>query len=141
MSFGFSVSDFVAVAKLISDIISSLRVSSTSAYRELIVELHNLERALDEIEHLEHDLEHTAAARAVKVAALTCRYPLDEFATKLRKFQCLQEDGKSGTRQKINFWRMKLEWGFTMEEEVQRLRTYLTAHVGSLNLRLTTLGL
>lgn len=141
MSFGFSVGDFVAVAKVIADIISSLRASSMSAYCELIVELHNLERALDDIEHLKYNPEQTAAATAVKVAALTCRFPLDEFGAKLEKFQCLQARERMGIRARVNVWRLKLEWGFTMEEEVQRLRTYLTAHVGSLNMRLTALGL
>ena len=141
MSFGFSVGDFVAVTKLVADIISSLRTSSTSAYHELIIELHNLERALHDIEHLECNPEQTAAVTAVKVTALTCRFPLDEFATKLEKFHCLQQQRTLGTRHKIDIWRLKLEWGFTMEEEVQRLRTYLIVHMGSLNMRLTTLGL
>ena len=141
MSFGFSVGDFVAAANLIAEIISALRTSSTSAYHELVVELHNLERALDDIEHLKCVPEQIPAATAVKVAALTCRFPLDEFATKFKKFQCLQGQETLGVRQRMNVWRLKLEWGFTMEEEVQRLRTYLVAHVGSLNMRLATLGL
>ncbi len=141
MSFGFSAGDFIAAANLIADIVSALRTSSTFAYRELTIELHNLERALQDIEHLECVPEKTAAGNAVKVAALTCRFPLDEFATKLSKFRCLQGPGKIGKSQWLNLWRRKWEWGFTMEEETQRLRAYLTAHVGSLTMRLTTLGL
>lgn len=116
MSFGFSVGDFVAAASLITEIVSALRTSSTSAYRELVVELHNLERALDAIDHLECVPEQVPAATAMKVAALTCRFPLDEFAAKLKKFQCLQQQRTLGTRQRVNVWRLKLEWGFTMEE-------------------------
>ena len=141
MSFGFSVGDFLAAAKLITDIVASLRTSSTSEYRELIVELHNLQRALNDIEHLEAPPDHIAAVTAVKVAALTCHYPLDEFATKFRSFQRLEHSEVTSKRQKLLVWKSKLEWGFTMEEEVQRLRTYLLAHVGSLNLRLNTLQL
>ena len=141
MSFGISVGDFIAATKLISDIVSSLRASSTSAYRELIIELHNLDQALNAIEHLECIPEHIAAVTAVKVAALTCRFPLDEFDAKLTRFRCLQEQGALNTRQRMNILRLKLEWGFTMEEEVQRLRAYLATHVGSLSMRLTTLSL
>ena len=50
MSFGFSAGDFVAAAKLIKDIVAALHSSSTSEYRELLLELHGLERALYEIE-------------------------------------------------------------------------------------------
>lgn len=141
MSFGFSVGDFVAATQLIADICSCLRSSSTSGYKELVVELHNLKRALDEIEHLNCIPEQIAAVTAVKVAALTCRFPLNEFAAKMRKFECLEKEGMLSRPQRINLWKLKLEWGFTMEEEVQRLRTYLMAHVGSLNMRLMTLGL
>ena len=141
MSFGFSVGDFVVAAKLINDIVSALRSSSSNEYRELIVELHNLGRALNEIEHLQCVPEQVSAVAAVRVAALTCQFPLSEFATKLRKFECLLEQVPCGARQRIMIWKYKLEWGFTMEEEVQRLRTYLLAHVGSLNMRLITLGM
>ena len=77
MSFGFSAGDFIVAAGLVSNIISSLRSSSTFAYRELIIELHNLERALDAIEHLDCVPEQVAAANAVKVAALTRHFPLE----------------------------------------------------------------
>ena len=77
----------------------------------------------------------------MKVAALTCRFPLDEFATKMRKFECLEKQGTLSRPQRINLWKLKLEWGFTMDEEAQRFSTYLMAHVGSLNMRLMTLGL
>ena len=141
MSFGFSVGDFVAATKLITDICSCLRSSSTSGHQELVVELHNLKRALDEIEHLECIPEQIAAVTAVKVAALTCRFPLDQFATKMRKFECLEKQETLSRPQRMNLWKLRLEWGFTMDEEAQRFRTYLMAHVGSLNMRLTTLGM
>ena len=141
MSFGFSAGDFVLAAKLITNVINSLRASSTSEHRELTVELHNLERALNDIEHIESDAEQTTAMNAVKVTALTCRYPLEEFEEKLKKYVCLQEPSVMNVRQKAYLWKKKLEWGFSMEEEAQRLRTYLIMHVGSLNMRLIALGL
>ena len=138
MSFGFAVGDFISVINLIKDVISSLRTASVSEYRELIIELHGLQRALDEIEHLLHSPELEPAINSIKVAALMCQYPLGEFAGKLKKFEGL-DLGQRQNRAKL--WSKKLKWSFTMEEEVRNLRAYLVAHVGSLNMRLLTQGL
>jgi len=143
MSFGFSVGDFVTAAGLIRDIISCLRTASISEYRELIFELHGLQRALYEIEHLQCLPDQEAAVSGIKVAALMCQHPLDEFAKKLKKFESLGtiEGEKMSKADVLKMWRQKLRWGFCMAEEVARLRAYLAAHVGSLNMRLTTHGL
>ena len=143
MSFGFSIGDFVAVGRLIQSIVSSLRASSVSDYRELIVELGALQRVLDHIEHLECPPEQEAATNGIKVAALLCHYPLDEFAGKLKEFKGLDVDpvGKATTAKRVKSWGQRLRWGFCMEEEVGKLRAYLMAHVGSLNMRLITHGL
>ncbi|KAL2008637.1 hypothetical protein VTN00DRAFT_6831 [Thermoascus crustaceus] len=121
MSFGFSVGDFLAVANLIRGIVSSLRTDSTASYNALI----------------------EAAVNGVKIAALVCQHPLDEFAGKLKKVQSLGigKGGKLGRREMLVMWGRKVQWGFTMEEEVMKLRAYLAAHVGSLNMRLITYGL
>ena len=72
-----------------------------------------------------------------------CEYPLDEFTGKLRKFQDLDVNTKSGASKSryLRAWGQKLRWGFCMKEEVAKLRVYLATHVGSLNIRLLTLGL
>ena len=141
MSFGFSIGDFMAAGVIIKDIISALRTSSTSDYQELVLELHGLQRALDEIEHLQVGRQHETEVNAVKVAALTCQYRLDDFAGKLKKYESLGQVSKAGSAEKAKLWRLKLQWGFSMEAEVQSLRAYLIAHVGYLNMRLTTLNL
>jgi hypothetical protein len=41
----------------------------------------------------------------------------------------------------VKGWGRKVQWNFCMPDEVQRLRAYLAAHTGSLNMRLATLGL
>ena len=141
MSFGFSIGDFMAAGVMIKDIISALRTSSTSDHQELVLELHGLQRALDEIEHLQSGPQHETEVIAVKVTALTCQYRLDDFAGKLKKFESLGQGTKVGSSEKAKIWRLKLQWGFSMEAEVQSLRAYLIAHVGYLNMRLTTLNL
>ena len=141
MSFGFSVGDFIAAGIIIKDIIFALRTSSTSDHQELIFELHGLQRALDEIEHLQVGPQHETEVNALKVAGLTCQYRLDDFAGKLKKYESLGQVTKAGSAKKAKIWRLKLQWGFSMEAEVQSLRAYLIAHVGYLNMRLTTLNL
>ncbi|MCJ1261586.1 hypothetical protein MMC22_001451 [Lobaria immixta] len=141
MSFGFSVGDFITVATLIKTIVSALRTTSTAEYHELLLELHGLQRALNEIERLNGPPSQEPAINAVKVAALMCQYPLNDFASKLKKYKGLDHNIKADDGGGMKTWRLKLQWGFTMEEEVQKLRAYLIAHVGSLNMRLTTLNL
>ncbi len=143
MSFGFYVGDFITVGRLIQHIVSSLRASSIAEYRELMIELHSLQRALCEIEHLKCHPSQEPAVSGIKVAALMCQYPLDEFAGKLKKFESLitGSAGHVSTVDKVKMWGKKLRWGFCMEEEVTKLRAYLVAHVGSLNTRLITEGL
>lgn len=143
MSFGFSVGDFITAGKLITDIVSSLRTSSISEYRELILELHGLQRALYEIEHLKCHPSQEAAVNGIKVAALMCQHPLEEFSGKVRKYESLGlPKGKElGNGEMIKLWSKKLKWGFCMKDEVNKLRAYLLAHVGSLNMRLMTQGL
>ena len=143
MSFGFSVGDFLTTGRLISDIVTSLRAASIAEYRELILELHGLQRALHEIEHLKCTSSQEAAVNGIKVAALMCQYPLDEFSAKLNKFESLGLNDRK-TRSKLDIvkiWTRKLQWGFCMKEEVEKLRTYIVVHVGSLNMRLITQGL
>lgn len=141
MSFGFSAGDFIAAATLINRIISALNKSSTAEYNELLLELHGLQRALDELEHLDCTPERQPDLNAVKAAALMCQYRLDDFANKLKRFQSLGADPQKANGGRINVWRAKLQWGFCMRDEVRDLRAYLIGHVGSLNMRLTILNL
>jgi hypothetical protein len=135
MSFGFAVGDFIAAGTLIKDIITILRTSARSEYQELMLELHGLQRALYQIEHLEAPPERQIFVVSIKVAALMCTHVLDEFAGKLKKFESLAcQSGNS----KVKIWTQKLQWGFTMADEMHNLRAYITAHVGSLNMRLLT---
>lgn len=143
MPFTLSVGDFLTTAKLIKDIISCLRKSSTAEFRELSLELDSLQRALYEIEHLKCRPNQDAAVNGIKVAALLCQYPLDEFAGKLKKYEDLGTLQRPGAENKglFSLWGKKLKWGFTMQEEVRNLRAYLVAHTGSLNMRLLTQGM
>ncbi|KAH7140946.1 hypothetical protein EDB81DRAFT_67951 [Dactylonectria macrodidyma] len=142
MSFGFSAGDFLAVGKQIKDISSHIRHASAS-YQALDVELHSLKRALDEIEHIRCPVGQEPAINKVKVTALNCRQLLTDFESKLKKYAILNQQhgaglGKTRALQKLG---RKVEWGIEMEEEAVKLRAAIVAHVGFLNLRLSSLGI
>lgn len=138
--FGFSAGDFLATARLIKDIINALQSSSTSEFKELALELHGYARALHEIEHLRPSAGQECTVNAVKVVALMCKHPLDEFMVKLKKYEAFDQMSLN-KKDRINRWKLKLQWGLTMEDEVQRIRAYMAAHIASLNTRLLTQGL
>ncbi|KAF4629073.1 hypothetical protein G7Y89_g9076 [Cudoniella acicularis] len=130
MSFGFSVGDFLATAELISNITSALRHASASSYQELLLELHSLERALHEIEQLKCLPGQEAIVNSVKVAALVCQHPLDEFAKELKKYEILDipTTSSSGTGHGPKRWMRKVQWEMKMEPKVKDLRAYISAH-------------
>lgn len=141
MSFGIPTGDFLASATLIKELISALRESAEMEYRELEVELHGLQRALDELEHLKPRPGQEIAVNSVKVASLLCRYPLEEFQAKMKRYQLLSNLGPPKKLDAVEGWARKVQWNVSMPDKAQKLRAYIAAHVGSLTMRLFTLGL
>ena len=141
MSFGFSVGDFLAAATLIKDVVVCLKDSGGSAsdYQELMDELHGLQLVLDKIEHLEGSAMQTESINSIKVAALSCRFVLQEFRGKLEPYNKSLDRGK--TRGLGIDSTRKVRWELTMKNEVRNLRAYLLAHTSSLNMRLSIEGL
>ncbi|KAF6232822.1 hypothetical protein HO173_009036 [Letharia columbiana] len=73
MSFGISVGESIA-----------------AEHQELLFELNGLQRALDEIAHLQADPQQETEVNAVKVPALTTHHRLDDLAGKLRRYESVQ---------------------------------------------------
>lgn len=141
MSFGFSVGDFLAGATLTKDMITALRGSAKLEYRELELELYGLQRALAELEHLKPRPDQEVAVNAVKAAALMCRYPLEEFQAKLKRYHLFSKREGHRKRDVAERGMREVQWTLSMPDETMKLRAYIAAHVGSLNMRLLTLGL
>jgi hypothetical protein len=127
--------------RVLSNVVSTLNGLAASEYRELQLELYELQRALHGTEHLEPLPGQEAEVNAVKVAALMCWYPLLEFQSKLKRYRRLSQGSQLKTLDVVKGWGRKVQRNFCMSDEVQKLRAYIAAHTGSLNMRLTTLGL
>lgn len=153
MSFGFSAGDFIAVGKLIADVISSLQAGgSRSDYQELVRELDSLQRALEAIENLQCTPGKPKSFETLKSAALSCRHPLEEFKTKIEKYRHnlgLEPARLDSVAKKRRLKWLdtakdvghKIKWQLRMKKEAQNLRTYLMLHQGNLNMQLGVLGM
>jgi hypothetical protein len=141
MSFGFSVGDFLALATLIAEITNSLRDTggARSDYQELIRELEGLDRALRHIDVLQSNGASQKNLDSIKYAALSCRQPLEEFLGQIRAYEL-----SLGIRHDANVLKStahKLSWSFGKKDRVRRLQSYLSVHVGTINMLLTEYGL
>jgi hypothetical protein len=142
MSFGFSVGDFIAVGKLISDITSSLQTigGAKSEYQELIREFNSLSAALRYLDQLQNKTSTPSKLLdSIKCAALSCRYPLEAFLSKIRKYEAsLSPWNQFRTGKTVAD---KLRWTFGEKDDIRRLQTYLNVHVGTINILLMEHGL
>jgi hypothetical protein len=141
MSFGFSVGDFIAVGKLIGEITSSLQSigGAKSEYQELIREFDSLHAALRYLDQLDNKITASNNVDSIKCAALSCRYPLEAFLAKIRKYEAsLSPWSRSHTGKTVTD---KLRWTFGEKDDIRRLQTYLNVHIGTINILLVEHGL
>lgn len=140
MSFGFGVGDFIAVGTLVRDIVGSLQDAggSKSEYQEILRELESLRRVLIHLDTLQPQGQNPTTINAIKFTALSCRIPLEEFLSKIRRY-----DKTLGTWSKLGSVRSvkdKLKWSLTHKDEIVKLQLYLSVHVGMINVSLAQYG-
>jgi hypothetical protein len=150
--------------------LSSSFLSSSSSYQELVLELQLLKTGLGRVEHLKGTPSQQPQVDGIKLAALNCQSILYDFLQKIKKYGAslgcdkpsatiLQAEGSNANdiknvqfgnktremlekaKKTVKSAERKIEWEVKMIKEVEVLRGYLVAHVGSLNLRLSMLGL
>ncbi|KAH7066890.1 hypothetical protein BKA63DRAFT_130333 [Paraphoma chrysanthemicola] len=136
-AFGFSVGDFVAAANLIHKVSTALKDKSGAAneYQQILIELESLARTLKHLEALQPTESNAAHVNAIRGMALTCRWPLQDFLEKIRKFERTMGVFATGVNPAKAFGR-KARWAVFMTDEVARLRTAIGAKVLSINLLL-----
>lgn len=142
MSFGFSVSDFITVGKLIADVTSSLKDASEE-YQELRRELDSLQRALVHIDKLNarNDRDSARELDRLKCAALMCRLPLELFLKKIQKYENTLGVKSEWIDATVKKALMRTSWAFSKKDEVQKLQSYLNIHIGTINMMLLQHGL
>jgi hypothetical protein len=144
MSFPFHTNDIRSTLNLITTIITFLHRTFTSAshtqFQSLVQELQALQRSLTEIDALAGDETQIPEISALRFASCGCRETLERFWERLRPFEDVLGEGV-GKRDAKGAWKKAprmVRWELLVRKEVPELRTYLVAHVGSLNLRLST---
>ena len=137
-SFGFRAGDFIAVATLIKNIKAALKDSggARDEYQELERELALLELALGAIKTLTGPPHRQGEITAIKLVALSCRRTLDDFYSSITKYD-KSLSAESMPRRARTSLRM-VQWSLLMQADVTKLRSYLEAHVGSLNILIST---
>jgi hypothetical protein len=141
MSFGIGVGDFIAVGKLIKDITDCLQSTggAQSDYRELIIELETLDKALRSLDSIGATSGASPRVDFIKYAAISCRLPLEQFLTKMKRYESSLGIWGRSTGFKITIARFR--WALNEKENIQRLQSYLHVHVGTINVLLTEHGL
>jgi hypothetical protein len=75
---------------------------------------------------------------SIKCVGLSCRHPLETFLAKVKKYdKSFGPYGRSSAIQKVTD---KLRWTFGLNDEVHRLQTYLSVHIGTINILLAEHG-
>ena len=82
--------------------------------------------------------QQAANIDSVKCAALTCRYTLEEFSGKLRRFE--PSLGHFPTGDAFTKAGRKVQWAWFRKDQVTQLRNYLNIHIGTINLMLMSQG-
>lgn len=140
--FGCSVGDVIAVSKLIKDIVTRLRNSSSSAaeYQGLLSVLNSLTETLDRLHEL-RDLGGEAAVTldSIKSAAISCRTILEKFRAKIRKYDSALGGGPPAKT--LPTMARKIQFQFDVKDECQELQNYLTLHLSNINTMLALHGL
>jgi hypothetical protein len=137
-SFGWSAGDIIATINLVNRIRQCLCGANDARehFQELDAELQGLSRSLDEISALSHMPGQIPEIEALKFASCLCYETLQRFYTKIRPFE--DSLGKASTLSRLKASPRMVRWELLVRKDVPELRTYLVAHVGSLNLRLST---
>ena len=137
-SFGWSAGDIVATINLVNRVVQCIGGAHDARvhFQELLSELRGLSRALSEISELTRIPGQTPEIQALKFASCSCGETLRRFYEKIRPFE--DTLGAASTQSKLKAVPRMVRWELLVKKDVPELRSYLVAHVGSLNLRLST---
>jgi len=138
MSFGWSVGDIVAAINLVNQIIQCVSDidGSQANFQELQSELQALQLALTNISALADEPGQIPDIVALKFVACSCQETLQRFFEKIKPFD--ESLGVGSRKSKLRKAPRMVRWELLVKKDIPEFRSYLVAHVGSLNLRLNT---
>jgi hypothetical protein len=138
MSFGWSAGDIFAAINLVNKIIKSVGNTGGARehFQELESELGGLLRALNEIAELANLPGQIPEIMSLKFSACLCEETLKRFFEKIKPFD--DTLGAASRASKLKAAPRMVRWELLVKKDVPEFRSYLVAHVGSLNLRLST---
>lgn len=134
MSFGFSVGDFLAGAKLIADLTRILSASrgATMEYQQLILDLQLIETTLIQIHQMSLASQlNTSAVNALAWIAQSTKATIADFIGRTKKYQESLSVKGSGNKVK-DVW-MKVGWSMYKPAEIRSLQQRLQLDLGSIN--------
>ncbi|KAL8951486.1 MAG: hypothetical protein Q9222_002540 [Ikaeria aurantiellina] len=137
-AFGFSVGDFISTINLIRKISKALKSTggASSEYQDAAIELKGLEHALQHLEALEPSEDNAGYVNAIRGMALACKIPLQEFMTKLERYE--ESLGPWAHRSSLGTIGRTTKWAVSFGREVEKLRAIVAAKQISINLLLAT---
>lgn len=144
MSFGFSVGDFLAVGKLIAEIVASFSDAhgAKSDCEELLRELTSLDQSLRRLDQLQvSDPALAKSLEAIKYAALSCRRPLEDFLESMKRYEDTLGINSRGRSSWVKSSADKVRWSLGKKEEIAKLQGYLITHMHNVNILLAAHGL
>ena len=100
------------------------------------MELKGLEHVLQRLEALEPTDDNISHVNAIRGMAFACKVPLQEFITKLDKYESWL--GPWQDRTHFRGAAYKAKWAVSFGQEVEKLRAVVAAKQISINLLLTT---
>lgn len=123
---------------LIKTVSKSLRESggASNEYQHTVVELKSLEHIIQHLAALQPSEGNIQYVNAVRGMALACQIPLQDFMSKLAKYETslgpfANHTATRGTRHKV-------KWALFFREEVDKLRALVTAKHISITLLLAS---
>jgi hypothetical protein len=134
MSFGFSVGDFLAGAKLIADLTRTLSAGKGASmeYQQLILDLQVVETTLVQIDQMRLASQlNTSALNALSWITQSTATAIADFMLRTKKYQESLSAKGSGNKVK-DLWK-KVGWSMYKPAEIRSLQQRLQLDLGSIN--------
>ena len=93
--------------------------------------MYSLNRALNQVDKRKGRGDQAIAIDRIKCAALTCRTPIEEFLSKIQKYE--KSLGLGIPVNKISDAGRRVQYALGKKDEANRLRHYLNPHIGTIN--------